>query len=174
MNKILAILLLSCGLISCNSCSKNDTHTTVPPTASVVVPPPATTQLVKGDSFQFVIPADWSQQSNPLDTNIKAMYSNNEKEALLMLASQPFLQSQDEFVLLAIRDLRDNGVDIGTSNPVVINGQSYVFMDTEKDNITAYMWLTVKDGIGYQFTCGSRSTELKELCTTFANTLEVK
>jgi hypothetical protein len=174
MNKILGILLLSCALVSCNSCSKNDTHVVVPPTASVVVPPAPTTQVVKGDSFQFVLPADWTQQSNPLDTNIKAMYSNNEKQALLMLASQPFLLSQDEFVLLAIRDLRDNGVDIGTSSPVVINGQTYVLIDTKKDSISAYMWLTVKDGFGYQFTCGSRSVDLKDICTGFANSLELK
>lgn len=174
MKKIVAILLLSCGLVSCNSCSKNNTVTVPTATASVVVPPAPTSQLVKGDSFSLTLPADWNQRSNPMETNIKAMYTNDEKEALLMLAAQPFPSSQDEFVLLAIRDLRDNGVNVGLSKPFVINGQDFVVVETEKDNVNAYMWLTVKDGFGYQLTCGARTQDLKELCTSLASTLELK
>lgn len=172
MKKILAILLLSCGLVSCNSCSKNNTGTA--PTASVVVPPAPTSQVVASDNFKFVLPADWTQKDNPMETNIKAMYINNEKEALVMLAKQPFLGSQDEFVLLAIRDLRDNGVVVGTSNPVTINGQDFITIETVRDNVNAYMWLSVKDGYSYQFSCGARLTDLQELCTSFASTLELK
>ncbi len=176
MNKILAILLLSCGLVSCQSCSKKDSHTgTVPTTSnSVVVPPPPTSQVVKDVNFKFVAPADWTQQTNPLDTNIKVMFTNTEKEGLFIMATLPFLDSYNEYILTSIRELKDNGIEVLQSTPVIINGEDFIVIDTAKDTIRASIWLSLKNGIAYQFTCGSRSDDLKGLCTTIANSIELK
>lgn len=173
MNKFLAILLLSCALVSCKSCSK-DGGVTPLPTSSVVVPPIATTQTVVDDHFKLVVPADWDKRENPLETNIKAMYSNNEKQSLVMVSYQPFLSSTDELVLVAVRELKDNGVSILSAENVILNGESVVLLSTEQGGVIAYMWLVAKNGYSYQLSCGSQSTNLKDMCTTIANTLQLK
>lgn len=186
MFKLLGFCLLSCCLISCSGCSSTKS-TSSEPLSPVFQESEAgageetsqrdftltpANQVVKGDSFEFTLPADWEvEASDPL---IKSVLINKEKQGLVMMEVFPVNVSTDEFALLVIRRLKQDSVEVKNSNTVNINGQDFVTFDADLDGLTAYMWLTVKNDLGYQFSCGAKTLDVEDLCISFADTLEIR
>jgi len=186
MFKLLSFCLLSFCLISCNGCSSTKSVSSQPLSPAVQESEGGSggeisqrdftltpvNQTVKGDSFQFSLPADWEvEASDPL---IKSVLINKEKQGLVMMEVFPMNVSTDEFALLVIRTLKQDSVEVKNSSTVNINGQDFVTFDADLDGLTAHMWLTVKNDLGYEFSCGAKTLDVKDLCISFADTLEIK
>lgn len=178
---IIISLLLSLVTISCSSCAKKTPNATVPdaaPSASTTVtpvpPPPApTTITVKGDSWEFVLPADGWKALNEAPTNSTA-FVNPTKNNLVVMVSEAFPGTYDQYVIMAVRGAKDAGATIKSTKQVEVNGHKFVLIESSKDNISVWMWVSLVNGQGYTLACGGPTDPAQqELCTGIASTLKI-
>jgi len=194
MKRLLLVLsLLTLGLISCSSCAKKDTTAppvceggscpltppTAVPDASVTppTPPPPADQVVTGTGYQVTIPAGWVKMDPPQETKgLEALFLNKDKHSLIILIKEPFTGTSAEYTLEALRGLKGAGATLNSAKQVDINGNKFVLIDSNKDGVRMWMWVTVQNGSGLALSCGGPAAEdwHQGICTTVASSLKLQ
>lgn len=194
MKKLLLILpivlpALILGLMSCTSSSPSKDVTppcdastcatpSAAPTASDSAPAVSTDQVLSEQDWSLSVPQGWAKMSAPIDdANIKVFMGNQDKKNLVIFVKEAFLGSSAEYALEGLRGLKDGGNKISTARQVDLNGNKFVLLDSSRDNLRMWMWVTAKNGFGYAFSCGGPvddTGDQENTCTQIANTLTIK
>lgn len=170
-----------------NSCNKNvdvpkpkPVPTIVVPTVIVTSPPPVekVPTIVQSNNISFVVPADWEEYKQITDTNVQFAFMNNSISSLLLITSVNFKPSDkmsyDVWALVNLRNLKDNGAVVKETKDLVLNGQPFTYMLAEKEKVAAHMWFTVKNNVGYQISCGSKTVDVTSVCNQIMESLRLK
>lgn len=177
---ILAFIILG-GVASCTSCRHDNVVPPAPvPTVvpTVVVPPLPSVQVVESKKASVVLPIVFQDQhpDTPPNSDYR-LFANMTGKELVSLDSQTYNHSYEEFVLEAIRFVKDQGGIVQSSTKTTVGGQDAVVIESSREGIVAWFWLTTKDGVGYTFTCGGQESAgppLHDLCFGLANTISIK
>ncbi len=181
-NFILAIMLVAIGTVSCSSCTKETTtpdagsppvpssSTTVTPEPPKPVPGPVT---IKEGKWEFTFPTDgWKRVENPPPHSIA--FINQEVKNITIMVDEEFTGTYDEYALNAIRGIRAAGATVASAKQVEINGTKFVLVDSSKDGMRVWLWVTLKGGRGNALSCGGGdTTSTHDLCFGIANTLKI-
>lgn len=165
------------SLTACTSCSK--TNTVDPPkpvpAPSATVAPLPTTQVISVHNATVTVPIAFEDQNfdNIPDYHLLANKTNKE---MIELNAENFNSSYEEYVLEAIRALKNRNVIVHSAEPTMVNNQKFTLVESTSENVVAYFWITAKDGYGYTFTCGGleTSTTLKDMCVGLVNSLQIQ
>jgi hypothetical protein len=175
IKNLIVITAISLGIISCSACAKQDqTPIPVPAPVPTVVVPPVTTVVIRNDNLEATLPNDgWKVLDVPEGSFIKA-FINPTLKNLVLLSKQADASTYDQFVLGAIRGVKDSGGTLASAKQVTLNGHKFVVLDVTKNNVQFFMWVTLDNGFGYGFSCGG-PVELAphDLCFGVANTVKI-
>jgi hypothetical protein len=189
MKRLLFVLpLLIMGLVSCSSCAKQETVAppcdggsctlpTATATATATTPPAPPDQVFSEDDWSVTIPTGWAKMEPPEPApELKLFYGNKEKMNLVIFVKEAFPGTNAEYVLEALRGIKDGGGKIAAARQVDINGNKFVLVDSSRDNIRMWMWILAKNGFGYALSCGGPvgDTGQEDICTKIANTVTIK
>jgi hypothetical protein len=184
MKKLFAFLLLAAGLVSCSSCVKKDqppVDASVPaPTPSVDAAAPApVTATFSVDNLSITMPGPgWVPQV--LDPHMfkvgGAMPLLNEAlQNASILAKEETVASYDEYIIANVRAVKTAGANVHSTKQVVVNGHKFVLIESSRDNLHVWTWVTLEKGFGYNFSCGGPvgKTNQQDLCLGISNTLKI-
>jgi hypothetical protein len=175
-NLIAIVSFLALGIVSCSACAKQEqTPVEVPaPAPTVVVPPPVTTVVIRNDNLEATLPNDgWKVMEVPEGAPIKA-FMNPTLKNLVLLSKQADASTYEQFVLGALRGVKDSGGVVASAKQVILNGHKFVVIDATKNNVQFFMWVSLENGFGYDVSCGG-PVELTphDLCFSIANTVKI-
>jgi hypothetical protein len=187
----LVLSLLSLGLISCSSCAKKETSgpvceggscplpsatpSTTPPDPPL--PPPPTDKVVTGVGWELTVPAGWDKLEPPQPTpGLEGLYLNKDKHNLFLLIKEPYAGKSDEYTLEALRGLKSAGAHLNSAKQVEVNGNKFVLVDSDKNGVRMWLWVTVRNGSGFALSCGGPATEdwHQGICATVASSLKLQ
>lgn len=184
MKRLFLVLpLLVLGLVSCSSCAKKDTTpppcdggTCTLPTSTPSVPAPPPDQVLSEDDWSVSVPVGWEKLTPPTtDPEVKVFYGNKEKQNLVIFVKEAFPGTSAEYVLEGLRGLKDSGSKLNGARQVDLNGNKFVLVDSSRDNVRMFMWITAKNGFGYALSCGGPADQPQEdICTKIASTVTIK
>jgi hypothetical protein len=170
------------GLISCSSCvKKNDTVINPIPTLDASVGPDLPDVHVDkrvhvaGDTWEFYLPSQaWGLEF--IDGSPDTVYYNPQDKNLVVFVKEPVDISSQEYVLFAIRALKESGLSLLESSLVQINGVTYNLLEAGQGSVRLFQWISVKNKVGYSISCGGPTTSFDQatICSGIANTLVVK
>jgi hypothetical protein len=189
-NFFLATLVsLIIGTISCTSCTSSQSSippadagnlTTVVSSASASTKPIAsvpiiTNLVVANDNWQFTLPDSNWVSKNPEQLEVKSIKVNNTTHSLLVFLKESYAGSYQDYVLIAIRGLKESGAILISSTQVNINGNNFIVTETTANDLRMWLWMTVKNGNGYGFSCGGSATDetQHDICFSIASTLKI-
>lgn len=183
---------LTLSLTACTGCSKKDTTpvctgadctppvvpVTPAPDAGVTpaVPSDTLSQTLSGEGWELVVPEGYDTAVIPEGEEQPDVLVVNEVEhSIVLLIKEPFVGSAPEYVINAVRGLSEALATLNASKQVELNGNKYVLLDSAKEGIRVWMWLTVNNGFGYSLSCGGPETEdhHETLCNEVANSLKL-
>lgn len=184
MKNLIMSMLLSIGLVSCSSCTpvpppvdpivpSATVSVTASATATPTVPVPTDTVVAK-DNWEFTLPGvDWLplQTDCDLDSCIVGMI-NKDRTSIVVFHSENFEGSFDEYVIEVARSIKAEEATIVLSATTQLGGNDFVLIESTRDDLTVWMWVTVIDNKGYGLSCGG-SGDNKTLCLDVANTLKL-
>jgi len=173
--KHLLLFLSIISTLSCSSCVKSDS-----------VPPPTCSDsgcdinahavnLVKGDDWELVLPAD-AQNIDPPFNAIKVFASTHNGDIVLLFMKEEFLGTNDDYVFLALKGMKENGTNIVSVNGVKLNNFPFALIESEKNDMHLLTWTTVKNSNGYALSCAQPLNIPNEthICLDIAETLKIK
>lgn len=182
MKKIAIALALTVGTVSCSACGKKlpepqpvEAGVTPAPAPPVTPPPPPapTTKEVSLGGLSVTLPNTSYNEMTNAPPNAKAFMSTSPK-SLVVLIEEPFEGSFDEYAIVAILGARRSGATVHSAKQVTVNGTNFVLVESSKDSITIWMWVTTKDGRGFGLSCGGPDEATQRaLCTSIINTVKV-
>lgn len=191
-------VLTTLGLISCNACTKTDT--VLPPGGKCTdsgcpfdAAPKASTsssgdaaveevdavvqdRVLSGEGWEFTVPGDWQVKSSNDPGILATTYHESDKE-LIMFLREPYTGPSEGYVLEALRGMKGAGAKMVSSKQVDLNGTKFTLLESTKDGVTVWAWVTVKSGFGYVFTCGGDQDKIddhRESCFHTAFSLKIK
>lgn len=178
MKKLFIPCLFAIGAISCSSCratTVSQPDVNIPDIVEKPEVAPPITQIFSGARWEIEIPVDWHAVDEP-DPHVKLLRYNSEKKNMIVFTQEDFSGSFEEYSVLATRILTNNGAHLLSTKPVTINGNKYQLFVAEKGKVTAWSWITVKDGFGYALTCAGQSIDIwnQNICMSIADTLKIK
>ncbi len=178
--KKLFLLLMTAGMVSCSSCTKDHQVEPQPPTqitdASVDQDVPQSTKTVSGSGWSFDLPSqDWSVQSSDLPDGAVVLVNDKLKNIVVCLR-EDFNGATQDYALLSLRGLKQSGATLVSTSQVNINGTTFTLIESVKNTVRAFVWVAVKNKSGYGFSCGGDDTAntQKALCTGISNTLKIQ
>jgi hypothetical protein len=174
---LLVVSLLAGGIVSCSSCSGNTPAVSNPdPTPSVSAIPPTPIPLdtlVKKDNYEFTLPGNsWNQVETCKNAGCPVAYMNKDNNAVVAFMSENTSDTLDKYVLSAIRGMKDAGANISSTKQIDLNGHKFVLVESSKNNVKVWMWITLLNGQGYGLSCGAPD-DVHDLCFAIANTLKI-
>ena|SRR5574339_638507 len=183
----LVLSLLSIGLISCSSCAKKETTPPVceggscplpsaTPTTPTPPPPPVDT-VVTGAGYEVTIPNGWKALTPPEETpGLEFIYMNPDKHNMFLLIKESYPGTSAEYTLEALRGLKGSGAHLNSAKQVEVNGNKFVLIDSDKNGVRMWMWVTVSNGSGLALSCGGPADEdwHQGICSTVASSLKLK
>lgn len=192
MKKIIGVLLLACGLVSCSSCTGPKTGPNVPDgtvdagvDAGVDAAPVPVTVLQ--DNWSLTFPnsnwrVDETDALNALredgDTAKMTPFVNEVERNLIIVATEQIPLNTQQMALLVVRGLTDSGAKILSSKMVSLNNSDFFYIESQRPgDERVWAWVGVKSGTGYSIACGGldgASTEQFLLCDQLASTFKVK
>lgn len=171
----LAAFLLICCLVDLFGCSRKSdtTHNHVPiPTVSAL-PEPVSPIVVQGKSWEITIPsAEWVEHFDP---KVELLYINKVNDNLILIVSEP-TDSYNDYALLTIRNLREQGAEVVSATQQDVNDIHWLLIVSSKNDVKLWQWLSVKDDIGYNLFCGGsiENEEFnKNVCTRLIDTFKI-
>lgn len=178
MKKILTSLL-ALATIFFSSCHQNSislTDNTVTPTVQS-----ATTIAVKDisvtiakNNWAFVLPSDeWVTIPN---TNFDAALTNKSNHNMIILIVETTELSLQDYFAQAIQGVRASGATVlSVKHTKISNGMPAVLLESSKDGIKIYTWVSLLGKQGYGFSCGGSDLDYqKVLCDKIVATLTIK
>lgn len=180
MKQFVLAAILALGLVSCSSCTKPNDVPITTPTATVSVPTPTATPVdtnvtLSKDNFKITVPnANWVALPPTPDQIVG--YLNKDKQNLVVLVKEPFSGSYENYILEAIRSVKNDGGTVVSTKQVSISNQNFVLVEATQDMVSIWMWVTVVNEFGYSFSCGGPQSvsDEKDLCSSIADTLQIK
>jgi hypothetical protein len=193
ISKHFVLGLASLGLVAgCGSQPKPVAVNAPPPPAVVALAAPAapavlstpaapkdTSVKLTGDNWSFTCPNDnWTEVKTGRE-EILGMANDASEHRRIMLIAQDFKGPAQIFPLVILSSVKEQGGKVTATKEATINGNAYNYIATsavESGNpLDVFMWLTVKNGMGYVFMCGGHpADDLSSMCDSVAATLELK
>lgn len=171
---IIGVWLMALGIVSCSSCAKQDVVVAdaAPPVPTVVPtpnPPVATTVDAAYQNLSVVLPGtDWK----PLEAEGPMMaYISNANKLIVLLEKEETTNTLQQYLLMAIRGIKDSGGTFISLQQVVLNGHNFALLESSKNDVQVFMWVTLKQGAGYSLTCGGPNAAIP--CSSIANTIKI-
>lgn len=181
---LVAVGLVAIGVTACSSCANK---TPAPSTPDVVVAPDAsvtvtpvpptpvpTTVKVSQDGWEFTLPSSgWDAMESPPAHSVALL--NKDRKNIIVMVSEPFPGKYEEYVLMALRGVRAAGATITSAKQVEVNGGKFVLIESSKNGMRVWMWVTLIKGQGYGFSCGGAASDdsQHDLCFGVADTLKI-
>lgn len=182
MKKIAIALALTVGTVSCSACGKKlpepapvEAGTQPAPSGPVAPPPPPvpTTTTATLGKLTVTLPTTAYQEMTNTPPNAKAWVSKSPKN-LVVLIDEVTDSSFDEYAIVAMMGARNSGATINSAKQVEANGTKFVLIDSSKDGVRIWMWVTTQDGHGLGLSCGGPDdASVHDLCFGIANTVKV-
>ena len=187
VKRVLTLLIVVLALfVVCSPKDAPTTSTTEPdncgsacPLPEQPAPPPIHTENVGQENWSFTLLGNgWSPRA--LDTNeIKLALENHGAMCMIFVVKEETTDSFGAYVLGTIRGFSEGGATIDAVKMVMINGQKFVLTQVDHRDEVIWVWVTVKDGFGYGFTCGcdinpDAGALQRDLCLNMASTFVIK
>lgn len=178
------------GILSCTSCAKKmppsapapapppvSTVASVPTITPVPPPPPAENGAppsvqpgpvealpVSAENVSFTLPnaGEWKQMQVAAP-EIKALYRNNSKHILVLLAKDDYAKNTQALSLLTMNGMKKAGGTITAVKQVVVNNNKMVMIVSSKGPLTVSTWIMSSGGSAYNLSCGRLSEEVESL-----------
>lgn len=181
MRKILPFLTIVLALITCGvACHKHTKNVPSCDGGPCALPEAAPVRdVLAQDNWKFSVSGEgWISMKPPIP-QIRLASRNPAKNCMLLLIKEPTSQTFQEYVIENVRNLAAAGNEVRSIKQVVINGNKFVDVQLTDNRSTIWLWITVKDGYGYGFSCGGPNvsdagTPSSDFCQDVANTLEIK
>lgn len=178
------ILLGSC-LMSCTACGSNSlpvggssepTSTALPtaaPSASSEPVPPVTDIHVVKNKCELTLPGlDWKSVPTCDEDNCPVAFMNKDETGLVVLLDEKFEGSFDEYVLVLLRELKSSGATILDTSEVNLNGNRFILMESFRDDVKVWLWVSLVNNQGYVLSCGG-PVDNRFLCFEIAKTFKI-
>lgn len=181
MKKLFAFLLVAAGLVSCSSCVKKDqsvVDASVPTSPVDAAPPPAPSKF-NVDNLEITMPnPGWAPvYMDPHTFKVTGMMplKNETLQNACILAKEESPATYDEYIIANVRAVKDAGANVRSTKQVEENGHKFVLIESAKDNLHVWTWVTLEKGFGYNFSCGGPVVKIDQqaLCSEIANTLKI-
>lgn len=135
------------------------------------------TQEVSQDDWSISLPSDaWEVRKT--DEDVKFVAGNKEKHNLVVLVKEEFPGSFQQYVVLNLKSLKDNGSILISAKPAVIDNKKFVLIESLKANARVWMWVTVRNNFGYGLACGGIEENGEryqhDVCFTISKSLKLK
>ena len=137
-------------LIGCATKTPPPTTKDAAPEAAIIV---SETKEYANSEFKLSVPVNWSEITKHQD-DVQYMAGNIDSKSLLMVIKEPYNRTYDEYIIANIRSVKQNGVKVANVSELTSNGTKFALIKAYQDDITVLMWITVKDGFGWGFSCG--------------------
>jgi hypothetical protein len=150
-----------------------------------VAPMPEARDTLVQENWLFSVPSGgWTQDSTLIpdaapSPEVKLVLINDTKNCIVLFVKEKTDNNFSEYVLGNVQTFGKKGNIVSYAKQVVINNNKFVEVEIDRAPATLWVWLTVKDGFGYGFSCGGNNindagTELQDLCHGISETLEIK
>jgi len=181
MKKTFAIIsILTLGIVSCSSCARKtpdpSTPAPAPPVTVTPVPPTPvpTTTVIKQDNVEFTLPTDeWKKLESPPSHSVALI--NPVKKNIIVFVNEDFSGTYEQYVLVALRGVKDAGANVASAKQTEVNGHKFVLIESSKNGMRVWMWVTLLNNHGYGFSCGGPDgdTTQRDLCSNIMGTLKI-
>lgn len=186
-------------MAACTGCTKRNTSIPactgsdcVQPTAPVVLdaaPPDAGLDSVQpqGDTpdyktisrngWSLTVPQEWEEMSvEGEELQPELVVGNEDENNLILLVKDPFPGSTPEYVLAAVKGVKEDGVKITASKQAELNGKKFTSFEIIRGGAKIWFWVIVKDGFGYSLSCGGPASEdhHEAICLDVANSFKIQ
>jgi hypothetical protein len=146
-------------------------------TSTIATQDASTSQNLYGDSWEVYISNEWESKIPKIQIpGLELLLFNNSTHGVILLIKEKAAISIEEHALESLRGLRDVGAKLNAAKQVKINEMEFILLDSSRDEITAWTWVTVYNGFAYTFSCSGLSTlqTQEEVCQGIVNTLKIK
>jgi len=177
MKNIFALFMLV-GLASCTRDSvihDCDADVCQLPDATASTVMPKDIKIVTGSNWQFILPGSgWVLVDRSVDNEgFKAIYQNS---GTLVIFSKSEAESVEysHYVVEAMKAIQSVGSEIKSAKNLKINGQPFVRVEALAGLTTVWIWISLKDNVGYFLHCGGPdSPSQTALCIEIADTIKI-
>lgn len=172
-------VLATVGVVSCSSCASKPPPEPTPVPVEVVdaAPPAPTTVKVTGPNWELTLPGPgWdSNQSCAPDGTCTTVLVNEARKNVVLFVGKPYNGTSDQYVLTAIRAIKDAGANVASTKQIQLNGHNFVLIEANRsDNVKVWLWFTILSNHGYELSCGGVDDGHQlELCSGVASTLKI-
>src|SRR5574338_866647 len=186
-NIILGVLLATIGLVSCSSCATKSPPVSErpvvvldagPDAAPDAAPDAGKTVIVSGEGWELTLPDNgWElQQACKTDGSCLSAMVNDDIGNLMLMLRRASDESLEAFTLREVRAAKDNGATVRSVKQLSLNGHNFVLVEATKDNAKVFVWITLSNGVGYEFSCGGPNDDGRQdkLCSGVVSTLKIK
>jgi hypothetical protein len=109
----------------------------------------------KQDNWEITLPSSFSESDKKLG-KIVFTALDSDKKILLSLVKEQFSGTQDQYLLLSVRSLKENSYQLAKPQPtnLQINNIKFSLLELTQNNIKIFSWIGVKNNFGYVLSCG--------------------
>ena len=95
---------------------------------------------------------------------------------VLVLATEPFPGSYDEYVIHSMRGIRATGAEIVSNRDLYSNAQKFLEIEASKDKVTILNWVTTKNNFAYGLSCGGTTDDplVEDICLEVFSSFKIK
>lgn len=176
MNKIIILFLTLLAV----ACSKTNNIfpapiSTVSSISPIVLSPPTTLSYTDKPFWSLNVPTQFHKEEDP---DFDAFWIDGTDQLVISITKQDFSDTLDEFVTKNIVSMQKSDINISSAKHTEINGLSYGLLNTSKDVLHMFVWLTVKNNNAYSVVCGGGEQgmpdEIWNTCNKILESLEIK
>lgn len=194
--------LLACSLVSCTGCAEKevvappcvgdscvkpttfvDAGTTAADTATKSVVDAGSTdseplynQVYSGDGWELVAPPDWKKTSANQEIDPEILLVNAEKRNVILVLAEETPLKINDYAANAVKELKSTGAKLNSNKQIKLNGYAFVALDTSREDMRMFFWITVRNGVGYTLSCGGQGNESwqQDICYSIAAAFRIQ
>lgn len=143
------------------------------------VPPPIHKETFSQENWSVTLIGDgWSPRPQVAD-EIKLAMQNRDQTCLVFVVKEKTDDSYGAYVVSTIRGFVESGGLIDSVEMVMVNGERWCLTQVDHSDEVIWLWVLVKDGFGYGFTCGCElnpdaGASQYRLCQSMMDTFQLK
>ena len=153
------LLLLACLLFSCTKPKLEIVKEIEIPTPIVDENKECQEITIDGKNVKVVLSNAWEALA-PTTGSIDIAAMHNQSTALLVVSTQEFTGTYDEYVLHSLRVLRNKEISIDDFTSFKIDETNFLITDTTKDELHVWHFFGVNDKLGYTISCGGKNNSM--------------
>lgn len=141
--------------------------------------PPIHTENMAQENWSFTLIGNgWSPRELPT-SEIKLALENRNVACMVFVVKEQTNDSFGAYVVSTIRGFAESGTTVDSVKVVDLNKQKFVLAQVNHDDEVVWLWVTVKNGFGYGFTCGCdinprAGAAQRDLCQYMADTFVIE